>query len=59
MMTHKTAKIAILLLLALLVALPAQARKKKQYEITLTIRGGADTVMYLGHYYAKGNDDKV
>lgn len=56
MMTHKTAKIAVLLLLALLVALPAQARKKKQYEITLTIRGGADTVMYLGHYYAKGND---
>ncbi len=49
-------KIATLLSLALLVALPAQARKKNKYEITLTIKGGADTVMYLGHYYAKGND---
>ena len=45
----------ILLALALLVAFPSQARKKNQYEITLTINGGKDTLMYLGHYQAKGN----
>ena len=43
------------MLLAVLVAMPAQARKKAKYEITLTINNGKDSVMYMGHYYAKGN----
>ncbi len=42
-------------LLMMLMALPMQARKKPTYEITLKINGGRDTLMYLGHYYAKGN----
>ena len=36
-------------------AMPAQARKKPKYEITLTIKNGKDSVMYMGHYFAKGN----
>ncbi len=40
---------------ALLLALPAQARKKPTYEITLKINGCRDSVMYMGYYYAKGN----
>ena len=46
--------LAVMLFLAVL-ALPAQARKKNNYEITLKINGGRDTVMYLGCYFAKGN----
>ena len=45
----------MLLLLAVLLAVPAQARKKTKYEITLTIKNGRDSVMYMGHYFAKGN----
>ncbi|GEM_PF-464753 len=55
MKMNRVAKMAVFAMLAVLVALPAQARKKNKYEITLTIQGGADTVMYMGHYYAKGN----
>ncbi len=50
----KTIKFCVLILLAILAATPAHAKKQK-YEITLTIKGGADTIMYLGHYFAKGN----
>ena len=55
-MMKRYAKAALLLLLAAVVAFPAQARKKKLgYQITLTINYGADTMMYLGNYFAKGN----
>jgi len=55
-MTTRILKTAALLVLALMVALPAQARKKNKYEITLTINHGKDSVMYLGHYFARGNN---
>lgn len=47
----------LLLCLALLAGTlsPAQARKKPTYDITLIIAGNSDTVMYMGHYFAKGN----
>ena len=54
-MTTKMIKSILLLLLAVLMAMPAQARKKPKYEITLTIKNGKDSVMYMGHYLAKGN----
>ena len=54
-MMKRFVKITILLALALLLSIPAQARKKNQYEITLKINGGRDSIMYMGHYYAKGN----
>ena len=41
--------------MVMLLAVPAQARKKPTYEITLKINGGRDSVMYMGYYYAKGN----
>lgn len=54
-MNKRLLKSAMLMLLALLVASPLQARKKPKYDITLTINNGRDTVMYLGYYLAKGN----
>ena len=54
-MTTRIIKSALLLLMAVLMAVPVQARKKPKYEITLTINNGRDSVMYMGHYYAKGN----
>ena len=54
-MNTKILKLALLLLLALLVASPLQARKKPKYEITFTINKGRDSVMYMGYYFAKGN----
>ena len=48
-------KLTACFFLTMLMALPVQARKKPTYEITLKINGCRDSVMYLGHYYAKGN----
>ena len=45
-----------LLAVVLLLATPAEARKKNTYEISLKINNGRDTVMYLGRYYARGNE---
>ena len=45
-----------LLAVALLLTMPAEARKKPTYEITLKINNGRDTIMYLGRYYARGNE---
>ena len=42
-------------LLAAMLVVPAQARKKPNYEITLKIENGKDSMMYLGYYFAKGN----
>ena len=44
-----------MLLLALLALLPLQAKQKPTYNISLKINGNKDSVMYLGYYYAKGN----
>lgn len=44
------------MLLAVLMAMPVQARKKTKYEITLTINRCKDSLMYMGCYYAKGNN---
>lgn len=49
------AKLLLCLLLAAGALMPAQARKKPTYDITLKINGNNDTVMYLGHYFARGN----
>lgn len=51
---YKLKFIFAFLLMAVLVV-PAQARKKSTYEITLRIENGRDTMMYLGYYFAKGN----
>lgn len=48
-------KLSACFLLMVLMALPTQARKKPTYEITLKINGCRDTLMYMGYYYAKGN----
>lgn len=48
-------KLSACLLLLVSLVLPAQARKKPTYEITLKIKGCRDSVMYMGYYYAKGN----
>lgn len=48
-------KTFLLVMLALVVCLPAQARKKPTYQITLKINHGQDTMMFMGCYYAKGN----
>ena len=54
-MKTKLFKLSACFLLMLLIALPSYARKKPTYEITLKINNGRDTLMYMGHYYAKGN----
>ena len=54
-MAKKYSKLTLLTLLALVLALPAQARKKPNYEITLKINKGVDTLLMLGHYYGRGN----
>ena len=54
-MAKKYSKLTLLTLLALVLALPAQARKKPNYEITLKINKGVDTMLMLGHYYGRGN----
>lgn len=54
-MAERQFKVVLLALLALLLALPAQARKKVNYEITLKIDKGTDTMLMLGHYYGRGN----
>lgn len=54
-MNNRLVKTITCLLLALSVTVPAMARKKPLYEISLKINNGRDTVMYLGHYFAKGN----
>ena len=54
-MTTRIIKLTLLFLLAVLMALPVQAKKKPKYEITLTINRGKDSLMYMGYYYAKGN----
>lgn len=48
-------KFILLTLLALLVAQPAQARKKPNYEITLKINRGVDTMMMMGFYHGRSN----
>ena len=48
-------KLSASILLAMLMVLPAQARKKPTYDITLKINNGRDSIMYLGYYFAKGN----
>lgn len=50
-----SAKLLLCLLLAAGSILPAQARKKPTYEITLKINGNDDSVMFMGHYFARGN----
>lgn len=55
-MTKHLFRTVCLAALALLVAWPAQARKKPQYQITLTINNCRDSVMYMGHYYARSNN---
>ncbi|MBQ6068217.1 MAG: DUF4369 domain-containing protein [Bacteroidales bacterium] len=54
-MKRHISKLFICIALSLLAAMPLQARKKPTYQITLKINGGRDTLMYMGHYYAKGN----
>lgn len=44
-----------MLAVVLAVAMPAWARKKPLYDISLKIEHNKDTVMYLGCYYGKGN----
>ena len=57
MMKHRRIfKTIGLLAVALLLAMPAEARKKPTYEITLKINNGRDTLMYMGRYYARGNE---
>lgn len=48
-------KLTLLTLVALMMALPAQGRKRPNYEITLKIDGGTDTMMMLGYYYGRSN----
>lgn len=48
-------KICILFLLAAILALPPVSAKRPDYQITLKIKGGKDTVMFMGHYQGKGN----
>lgn len=54
-MTTRLFKLTLLTLLALLLAIPAQARKKPNYEITLKINKGVDTMMMMGYYHGRGN----
>ena len=54
-MTRRTLRLTLLLLLGLMMVVPAQARKKPNYEITLKIDKGPDTMILLGHYYGRGN----
>ena len=54
-MINRIIKATLFFALALMLALPAQARKKQGYEITLSINHGKDTMMFMGHYFAKGN----
>lgn len=51
----RTLKYILLSVLALALALPSQARKKPNYQITLTIQNGRDSMLLLGYYFAKGN----
>ena len=48
-------KLSACFVLGMLLALPTQARKKPTYEITLKINNCRDSLMYMGCYYAKGN----
>ncbi|MCQ2274294.1 MAG: DUF5106 domain-containing protein [Bacteroidales bacterium] len=45
----------LLVLLALVLTLPVQAKKKNNYDLTVKINHGRDTMLLLGHYYGKGN----
>lgn len=54
-MNCKFSKSLVLLLLALMLAPIAFAKKKPNYEITLKINQGKDTMMLLGYYHGKGN----
>lgn len=54
----KSMKRLTLLLLAALLTLSVEARNKPAYELTLKIKGGKDTMMLLGNYYARGNQVK-
>lgn len=45
-----------LALMAAVVWPGAAGAKKPQYRISFTIKGGRDTVMYMGHYFARGNE---
>lgn len=51
---RRTFKLTILVLLALLLIPSAQAKKPK-YQISLTIHGNTDTMMFMGHYRLQGN----
>lgn len=52
---RKESKLFFLTLLALLLSLPLQARKKPNYEISLKINHGVDSVMMMGYYHGRGN----
>lgn len=54
-MATRLFKTALFLLLALVLAVPVQAKKKPKYEIILKINKCPDTMMMMGYYYAKGN----